>query len=88
MWFSYRKSPLGTVVREHMATVLGVYSCREEAEKDLESLRDKLSAELKIIDIGDVEGYEKIARLDVDLAELAKDGEKYVLVAIWGSTEP
>lgn len=88
MWFSYRKSPLGTAVREYMATLLGVYSSREEVEKDLERLRDKISAELKIIDIGSIEGYEKIARLDVDFVELAKDCKRYILVAFWGSIEP
>lgn len=87
MWFSYRKSPLGTAVREHMAALLGVYSSREEAEKDLESLRDKLSAELKVIDIGNIEDYEKVAKLDVDFVELAKEGKKYILVATWSSIE-
>lgn len=89
MFFSYRKSPLGTVVREHMASIVGVYSDRNEAEKDLVNLRGRISAELRIVDLLEVEGWEKMVKLDPDLADVAKSfGGRYALIAFWGSSEP
>ncbi|MEM1560501.1 MAG: hypothetical protein QXZ41_02485 [Ignisphaera sp.] len=89
MFFSYRKSPLGTIVREHTASILGVYNDRNEAEKDLEHLRGRISAELRIIDLLEVEGWEKMIKLDSDLADVVKSfGGRYALIAFWGSSEP
>lgn len=89
MFFSYRKSPLGIVVKEHMISIVGVYENREDAEKDLEGLRKKISAELKIIDIDDAEGLEKVSRLDPDTVDLARRCRgRYIIIAFWGSLEP
>jgi PII-like signaling protein len=89
MFFSYRKSPLGISVREYMASIIGFYRSREEAEKDIEILRDRLPADLKVIDTEDIEGWEKIAKLDPDIADIVKENRyRYVLVALWTSIEP
>ncbi|MEM1645948.1 MAG: hypothetical protein QXL96_08820 [Ignisphaera sp.] len=89
MFFSYRKSPLGTVVREHMASIVGVYSDRLKAEEDLENLRIRVSADLKIIDVWEIDNWEKIMRLDPDFLDVVKScNGRYVLVAFWGSLEP
>jgi hypothetical protein len=89
MFFSYRKSPLGVAVREYMVSIVGFYKNREEAERDIDMFKDKLSAELKIVDIGYVEGWEKIAKLDPDSINFAKEcGYRYVLLALWTSSEP
>ncbi|MEM1541740.1 MAG: hypothetical protein QW101_03740 [Ignisphaera sp.] len=89
MWFNYRKTPLGTAVRETMTAIVGVYTSREEAEKDMEQLREILSANLKIVDIAFNENYEKMCLLDPDIADVhVQTRGRYLLVAVWSATEP
>lgn len=90
VWFSYRKSPLGTAVRESMAAIVDVCGSIEEAKECVNILRERLSAEIKILNLDAVEDYEKIVRLDPDLIDVIRNshGKKYVLLAFWGTTEP
>lgn len=89
MWFSYRKTALGTAVRDSMAAVIGFYSSREEAEADLKSLSRRLSAKLKVLDLAVDEEYEYIARLDPDAVDIVRGGRyRYTLIALWTAGEP
>lgn len=85
MWFNYRKSPLGTSVREFMSTIVDVYSDKEYVEKDLENLKQFISANLKILDLDVDENCEKIYTLDPDLIDVIKQSNKkiFVLIATW-----
>ncbi|MCS7110964.1 MAG: hypothetical protein N3D82_03435 [Ignisphaera sp.] len=83
MWYQYRKSPLGTVVRETMRAVLGVYS-REEAMEKMENLRDRISARLKIVDVE--QSIHELLSIDPDLADMIwRDAgrDRVVLIATW-----
>lgn len=89
MWFNYRRTPLGTVIRDSMATILGVYSCRDSAEEEFKKLRDSISGELKIIDIDSSESYEILVRLDPDIVDIVRSHRnKYALIVFWTSNEP
>lgn len=89
MWFNYRKTPLGTAVRESMATILGMYMSKEDAEKDMENLKEVLSANLKIVNLDVDESYERACVLDPDIADVyIQNKKKYLLVAVWSEIEP
>ncbi|MEM4465522.1 MAG: hypothetical protein QXJ95_08220 [Ignisphaera sp.] len=87
MWYQYRKSPLGTVVRESMKTVLGIYS-REEAIEKLEKLSSRLSAKIEIVDIK--QNIHEILTIDPDLGDIIwrdLDSDRVALVASWNPLE-
>ena len=89
VWFNYRRTPLGTAVRDSMAAVVDFYGCREEAEKDMQKLADRLSAKLSVVDIDSVESLIEIAKLDPDLLDVLKlSGKKSVLIASWTAADP
>ncbi len=85
MWYQYRKSPLGTVIREIMKVILGVYS-REEAEKKLELLQGRISAKIKIVDIK--QNIYELLTIDPDLSDIIwRNLDRVALVASWDSVD-
>lgn len=85
MWYQYRKSPLGTVIREIMKVILGVYS-REEAEKKLELLQGRVSAKIKIVDIK--QNIYELLTIDPDLSDIIwRNLDRVALVASWDSVD-
>ena len=67
MWYQYRKSPLGTVIRESMKTILGIYPSREEAIDKIAILSEKIMANIKIVDIK--QNLYEILSIDPDLGD-------------------
>lgn len=83
MWYQYRKSPLGTVVRETMKVILGIYTM-EEAVEELKRLQGAVSAKLKIVSIK--QAIHDILSVDPDLADTIwrdSDQNRVALIADW-----
>jgi len=88
MFFNYRKSPLGTSVREFMSCIVGWYRSVEEAEEEAEKLSGRLSGRLRVVDVENIDGYARVAMLDPDIVEVVRSsGSRYVLLVDWATLD-
>ena len=89
VWFVYIKSPLGTVLRYHKQAVIGIFTTHNDALMAVNRLRDRLSADLRIIRLrGSTSEVYDMALLDPDLADVVnlvkdKTGEVFLVLAVW-----
>jgi hypothetical protein len=87
MWFVYRKSPLGTVVKENMKASLGLFK-GNDVLKAVKTLKEILVAEVKIIPINDKSLSSSLALIDPDLIDVVKNSkcdvnECYIIIVSW-----
>jgi hypothetical protein len=86
MWFLYRKSPLGTVVKESMKAVLGLFK-GDEVLKTVETFRRILGVEMRVISI-DASLNHLLSTIDPDLMDIIKntkccENNCYLLIVSW-----
>ncbi len=89
VWFVYIKSPLGTVLRHHKQAIVGIFTSYNDALKAMAKLRDRLSADLRIVKVsGGASEVYNLALLDPDLADVinlmrGKSDELFLILAVW-----
>lgn len=87
MWFVYRKSPLGTVVKEYMKACLGIYS-EQEAKKIVSMVTEiNVSGKVKAVPLSE-DFLKTLAQLDADLLDLIKNSNCkrdscYAVIITW-----
>uniref|UniRef100_A0A7C4FIL4 Uncharacterized protein n=1 Tax=Ignisphaera aggregans TaxID=334771 RepID=A0A7C4FIL4_9CREN len=87
MWFLYRKSPLGTVVKESMKAVLGLFK-GDEVLKAVETFRRILGIEIRVISIDSASLNHLLPTIDPDLMDIIRnvkccENNCYLLIASW-----
>ena len=83
----YRKSPLGTVVRESLKIILGLFK-GDEASKVVETLKEVLATEVKIVKVDSRTPNVLLLTVDPELLDVVKNAkcgedECYAVVSSW-----
>jgi hypothetical protein len=83
----YRKSPLGTVVRESLKVILGLFK-GDEASKVVETLKEVLATEVKIVKVSSRTPNVSLLTVDPELLDVVKNAkcnedECYAVVLSW-----
>jgi len=84
MWFTYRKSPLGSAVRDTSSAILDFCLSYEDAISLVRELEANASAKLKVINIkNEYELYEVLA-IDPDTIDIMNSCDNtYIVMVSW-----
>jgi len=84
MWFTYRKSPLGSAVRDTGSAILDFCLSYEDAISLVRELKVDVSAKLKVINIkNEYELYEVLA-IDPDAIDIMNSCDNtYIVMVSW-----
>jgi len=84
MWFTYRKSPLGSAVRDTGSAILDFCLSYEDAISLVRELKVDVSAKLKVINIkNEYELYEVLA-IDPDAIDMMNSCDNtYIVMVSW-----
>jgi len=84
VWFTYRKSPLGSAVRDTGSAILDFCLSYEDAISLVRELEVNASAKLKVINIkNEYELYEVLA-IDPDAIDIMNScGNTYIVMISW-----
>lgn len=86
MWTPYRKSPLGVVVREYMASIVDVCVDSETLHYEAKLMSEIMSGRLAVLDLQRTEDLLMALSLDPDLGDVVKEcdqGKKFALAVSW-----
>ncbi len=82
MWFAYRKSPLGTVLKETLRAIL-FFGTRSECREVFQDLHGKTSCRIQMVELNDSNLIDLVV-LDPDFADVLKMRQvECIILAEW-----
>ncbi len=84
MWFTYRKSPLGSAIRDTGSTILDFCLSYEEAISLVKELEVNASAKLKVINTENEHELYEVLAIDPDIIDVLDSCDNtYVVMISW-----
>ncbi|ADM26943.1 hypothetical protein Igag_0091 [Ignisphaera aggregans DSM 17230] len=84
MWFTYRKSPLGSAVRDTGSAILDFCLSYEDAISLVRELEVNASAKLKVINIRNEHELYEVLTIDPDIIDILSSCDNtYIVMITW-----